>query len=489
MDKLKAFLFTNTTTKQTVAKNTFWLFLGEATGRILKVGLIIYAARSLGTGGWGIFSYALSTGSLLMILSEVGLSNLIMREAIQKNDGYKSFITTALFLKTVTLCISAILALIFAPLISTVSLANGLFPLIVTVLFFDSLRDLFFAINRVSEKMEREMIVKTIMNVVVLVVGIILIKHNVGPYAIAFAYAIGSALGALLIALYIRTDLRSIITAIDTTFFKPVITAVWPFVVINLIGTIIVNIDIYLLGLWKNSTEIGLYTSVQRIQQFILILPSMISTATFPLLSRVATDTERFDLITEKTISLLLLIGLPICIGGIFLAPGIIFILFGSAYSGAIPIMRILMITTVISFPFILLSNVIFAAHKQHILARAYGYGVLITVILNVLLIPRFGAIGSAVVSLVATFVMTLLVWRALGTVRLAPIFILIKGALLASMVMIVSIVLLTYIGISTIPTLIISSLLYTGVLIYMKDPILMEVKNILKSASSSVVH
>ena len=44
------------------------------------------------------------------------------------------------------------------------------------------------------------------------------------------------------------------------------------------------NTDIFMLGIWKDSTEIGLYSSAQRIQQFIIMIPSMFATATFPLI-------------------------------------------------------------------------------------------------------------------------------------------------------------------------------------------------------------
>ena len=60
MQKIKNFLFKNTNTKQTIAKNTFWLFFGEIIGRILKLGIVVFATRKLGVEGWGLFSYSLA---------------------------------------------------------------------------------------------------------------------------------------------------------------------------------------------------------------------------------------------------------------------------------------------------------------------------------------------------------------------------------------------------------------------------------------------
>jgi len=74
MNKIKEFLFENKSMRQMVAKNTAWLAIGEMVSRLIRAGLIIYAARVLGTEGYGVFSYALSLAALFTIFSDIGLS-------------------------------------------------------------------------------------------------------------------------------------------------------------------------------------------------------------------------------------------------------------------------------------------------------------------------------------------------------------------------------------------------------------------------------
>ena len=62
--KLKALLFENQTDRQTVLKNTIWLFVGELGVRALKILIFIYAARILAAREWGVFSYAIAVMSL-----------------------------------------------------------------------------------------------------------------------------------------------------------------------------------------------------------------------------------------------------------------------------------------------------------------------------------------------------------------------------------------------------------------------------------------
>ena len=415
MEQIKNFLFVNTNTRQTIIKNTFWLFLSEISGRLLKMGLVVYAARVLGASGWGLFSYAISVASLLTMFADIGISDLVIREITQKKEGHQTFISTALLLKIIVLIMSILLVIFISPFISHIPQANSLFFLVALILFFDSMRELGLSINRASEKMERDMVVKVVTNASIFIFGVLLLKIKLSPESIALAYAIGSAIGFLSIAIIIRKDLKKLLAKVDLRIFKIIIKTTWPFVLITLIGVIMGNIDIYMLGIWKNAGEIGLYSSVQRIQQFIMILPSTIAMAVFPLMSRlVNVNKKQFRVILEKTLSVIMLAGIPISLGGILLAEQLILKVFGQGYVDAIPIFRVLMLMLLISFPLVLLSNAIFAHNKQRSLAQAYSLGILANILFNLLLIPKFGAVGAAVATLVSTGTITIFIWRKL---------------------------------------------------------------------------
>lgn len=68
LKRIKSFLFENQTVRQTVAKNTFWLTVSNVGGRLLRAVIIIYAARVLGAGEWGAFSYAITLAAFLTVL-------------------------------------------------------------------------------------------------------------------------------------------------------------------------------------------------------------------------------------------------------------------------------------------------------------------------------------------------------------------------------------------------------------------------------------
>lgn len=483
MEKLKTFFFHNTNTKQTIIKNTFWLFASESAARLLKLALIVYAARVLGASSWGVFSYAISVGALLMIFSDMGINNLLVIEMSQKKTGFQNLISTMLLFKVSILSVSTLLVIFISPIISNIPEAATLFPIIAVIFFFDVMREIGLTINRALEKMERDMVVKTVTNALILGIGILLLKIEVSPKSVALAYAIGSAVGFATIAFMIRKHVKEFLGAGDVKLLGTIVKTAWPFVFIIFLGTIMGNTDIYMLGVWKDPTEIGLYASIQRIQSFIVIIPSTIAIAIFPLMSRlIITDKTQSRMVLEKTLVLIMLIGLPIALGGMILADQIVLSVFGQGYLGAIPIMQVLMLMMLASFPLFLLSNAILTHNKQKELVPVYMLGILVNILLNFLLIPQFGAVGAAVATLVSTGTITIFIWIKLKIIDNFEIFPKLKIAFLANLVMALLTLTLKHFGVNFIANMGISAIIYCSTLFLLREPIVREVKELINS-------
>jgi O-antigen/teichoic acid export membrane protein len=486
MKKFQDFLFKNTTTKQTIAKNSLWLFLGDIFGRLLRMGLIVYAARTLGTSGWGVFSYATSIGILLMSLSDIGISGIITREASQKKEEYTTLISTALVIKAVLLVASIGLVLGISPLISHISQTHGIFLLIATISFFDTIRELGFSINRAFEKMEREMVVKTIMNVAILVLGIIFLKINLSPKSMALAYAVGSGIGAFIIIFMIRNETKQLIGTVDRKKVGTLLKTAWPFAVITLVAILLANVDTYMLGLWKDASEIGLYASVQRIYAFVAVIPSTIAVATFPLMSRLAhTDQDKFRLTLEKALGVLLAISVPIAVGGALMSRELVLMVFGQAYAAAAPVMLVMMLMVIAAFPLILLANAVFAYDRQRSLSGVYIAGMVANIGLNAILIPKFGALGAALATCISNIIMTGSVFIKVRRINPLSIVPTLRTLLVPLMILVLVVVGAEYLSLSPVVTIVLAALAYLLTLHVSKAPLVKDVRDIIKISPS----
>src|SRR3989344_2826640 len=124
LEKIKSFLFENQSIKQKIAKNTFWLFFGQITGRTLRAVLIIFAARVLGPESWGAFSYAMGLAAFMIIFSDIGISAIVTRESTKNLKISSQYFSTAFCIKILLLLIGSTLLIFGAPYLTNIKEAQ-----------------------------------------------------------------------------------------------------------------------------------------------------------------------------------------------------------------------------------------------------------------------------------------------------------------------------------------------------------------------------
>ncbi len=177
-----------------------------------------------------------------------------------------------------------------------------------------------------------------------------------------------------------------------------------------------------------------------------------------------------------------MLVGLPIALGGALLSRELIFFIFGPSYAGAVPVMIVMMLMILISFPLTLLSNAIFAYNRQKELSSIYILGIVVNIGLNFWLIPKSGAFGAAIATLASTFIMTGAIWfkvKEINYFEILPIF---KRLILPTLVSVISILFFKYLGVSVVLNVLATIVLYICALLVFKDPILRDLRETLKT-------
>jgi O-antigen/teichoic acid export membrane protein len=142
-EKIKRLLLKNTSARQTIAKNTFWLTVSNIGGRLLRAIVIIYAARLLGPHPYGVFTYAISLVAFLSVFVDLGLNSILTRE-VAKDDRPETrarLISTIFYLKALLLALGIASIMLFAPRLTTIQEAIALFPLISIILILYGVHD------------------------------------------------------------------------------------------------------------------------------------------------------------------------------------------------------------------------------------------------------------------------------------------------------------------------------------------------------------
>lgn len=411
--RIKNSLFQNNSTRQTVVKNTFWLFVGEIVGRLLRFSIVVYAARVLGAADYGIFSFALTIAAFATIFADIGISAVITRETSRQPELRERYFGAALGVKAILILASSLLVLFGVPLFASVPAALPLLPLVVLIFAFDSLREFGFGLNRALEQMEREAFIKILMNGAITILGFAALFFSPTPYALAVSYAVGSGLGCLLTAWLLREYIRALQKGIDWSLAWPLFKMAWPVGMLGLLGAIMINTDMIMLGWWVSPTELGQYAAAQKIILLLYIAPSLIASAAFPALARLADKSgDAFRSILEESTAAVQALALPLAVGGILVAPQLIRLLFGAEYVFAAPTLIVLLTSLVLVFPTALFSNALFAFNEQRRFLWYLALGAGSNALCNWLLIPSYGLMGAAAATIISQLLTTFFVWH-----------------------------------------------------------------------------
>ncbi len=411
--RLKDLLFTNRSAKQTIAKNVFWLSVGQIGSRLIRAAIIIYAARILGAAEYGIFSYVLGLAGFFTIFADLGVSPLMTREIAGQSEKRKLYFANALWIKFFLLAITAALIIFIAPKFSNIKEAVVLLPFVALLVIFDNLRDFTFAYFRGVEKMEKEALLVVVMNTTIAISGFIILNFYQTAGALLFAYISSVAILSIAAFYFVKNYIFEIFKNFDKKIISEFFNNCWPLAFTGLFGIFMLNIDIVMLGWWRTTEEIGYYSASQRIAQILYTLPAILASAVFPAMARFVKQNEfdKLKILNEKAITILYLIAVPLIIGGIVLGAPLIEFIFGKEYLPASLSFQILIITLIIHFPAAILNNLIMAHNQQKRLVKYVTIGSLSNIVFNALLIPSFGIAGAAIATVIAQFAYYAPIW------------------------------------------------------------------------------
>ena len=171
-----------------------------------------------------------------------------------------------------------------------------------------------------------------------------------------------------------------------------------------------ISFNVMYLGLMSDNIQVGYYTTAFKLYSVILGFFSAFTNVMLPRMSALLAE-ERNDQIKNlinKSFSAVVTFATPLIIYSIIMAPQIINILSGPGYEGAILPMRIIMPAVFfVGIAQILAIQILMPMKKDTILLMASICGAIVGVILNVILVPKFYSIGSAMVLIFCEILVT----------------------------------------------------------------------------------
>ena len=116
-----------------------------------------------------------------------------------------------------------------------------------------------------------------------------------------------------------------------------------PFGAGSVLGHVSVNLPILLVGALLGSTEAGIFSAASKLVFFLLMIDRILGTVLLPASARLhAHSPEALHASLSDAMRWIVIVGLPLCVGGAVLGDGLIALVYGNAFSdagGLLPIM------------------------------------------------------------------------------------------------------------------------------------------------------
>jgi O-antigen/teichoic acid export membrane protein len=392
-------------TRRRVASNTAVQVAGKAA--VLGMGLISIAVltRYLGAGAYGRYTLALMYMQLFGVLADVGLYATVVREISKRPSRTDELVGNVLTLRLVLSLAVIALAAGFSLLLPYPTDVRVAILIAGAPLLFGMLTSTFVGILQSKLRMGRAVVADVLGRAVALVLVLLVAALDLGFYAV-MAAAAGGTFATLVVTSLLTRRLASVRLRRDPHVWRTLLTAALPLGLALAINAVYFRADTLIISLYEPYTEVGLYTLAYRILELALVVGAVFLNTTFPLLSdAVAHDEPRALRTIQLSIDLFVMLGAPLVAGGLILAPDIIEIAGGAEFKGAAAPLRILLAAGALAWINGVFGYALIAKDRQASALWLNAGALLFNVGLNFLLIPRWGIVVAAVVTLASEIV------------------------------------------------------------------------------------
>lgn len=367
-----------------------------------------YVARVLGVERIGLVNFVDNTVNYFLLFATMGVGLLGVREiAAVKEDKkrrdqvYSSVLALNLLFTLVSLgiyllCVVTIPKLCQYDELFYIGTAKILFTVFLVEWFFTGVENF------------RYITLRIILIKVLYIISVFLFVRDTSDYRLYFILTVGVVvLNALINQLYIREFVRVRWNNIQLfKYLKQNVTLG----IYTLMTSMYLTFNVMYLGLVSNNTEVGYYTTAFKLYSVVLGFFTAFTNVMLPRMSSLLANGEkdRFQELVNRSFSVMSTCCIPLILCSMIMAPQIVYILSGPGYEGAILPMRIIMPAAfAVGVAQVLAIQVLMPMKKDKVLLVASIIGAVVSLLINLLVVPYIESVGSAVVLLCSEAVVT----------------------------------------------------------------------------------
>ena len=379
-----------------IFKQTFWQILGKIITSLSTFIIIGAVARNYKEAGTGIFTLALTYLTMFFLMNDFGFNAHMLRKSQiewQKLLGIRILWSLVLIL----LALSLLPFLPFASLNFKQAVLYGVLAILGS--------GVFITCNLIFQQRLRydlSVLSSSIGTLIYLLLILNLAGNQASLSFLTFAFMIGWIFIAVISLALVFPFIKNILPIFDFKFAKNLVKDSWPIAATLILNVVYFRMDVFLIAFFKGSFDVGIYNIAYQIFQSVLVLPTFIMNAYYPLMLK------SLNGIRSVGLSLLGLASFGTLITLIF-APFLINILTGGGFLGAVQSLQVLSF----GFPAFFLSSLLMwfliTRNKYKIMLLLYTSGLTVNLILNLIYIPQYSFFAASWITVISEYAILLL--------------------------------------------------------------------------------
>lgn len=360
-----------------------------------------YLSRILGANGIGEYSYAYSIAYYFVMFIKLGLENYGNRTIaqIRNNKEILSITFWNIFAMQVLFGIAmTIFYILYCIFFSTNSQISWILMLFVISGMLD-INWFFFGLEQFKITVSRNFIIKILTTFSIF----IFIKSENDTYLYTIIMVFGMFLNQIMIWPFVK---KYVVFSIPVwseikKHMIPNIILFIPVVAISLYKTM----DKIMLGYLTNTLEVGLYESSEKIIQIPMALITSLGTVMLPRMSNVIHNSngKKVNLILQKSIYLAMFLSTSLGFGIMSVAKTFVPWFYGEGFNKCISLFLILLPSCMfLAFANVIRTQFLIPNKEDKIYIKSVFLGAALNLLINAFLIPKYGAFGAAIGTLIA---------------------------------------------------------------------------------------
>lgn len=400
-------------TLQRFFRNTSVLILANALQPVLSFYLIVTISRKLQVEGLGTYATVFNYQAIFQIISAFGLKNLLTRNVAQQPEEMWRYLRHG---SVIALPFSLLSMLLLVALVATLQYGNVVLWATVIVslsLLAAALCDVCEGVLAGIERLHIVGYTAVLENALRVLFSLIALWQGFGLLALVWVFVACRFARAGFYYWYLQRHTAKPVHAgrfhFDPAFARRIVGQARVFALTMICVTIYWKVDISILSKMRGMDDVGLYSAAYRFLMLAMVVVDSFVNSLFPIISHyyhaANPAVNQFELACKKGLQVLLVLILPVAVMLSLLAPQLIALIYGDAFMEAVPVLRILIWVVVPYAASQIFAYALVASNNQRYDLFVNAVSMAASIVLNVLMIQRFGYLGAAWAALGAIFI------------------------------------------------------------------------------------